>query len=67
LASQANFVLADVGDGARVTAAMLASGVIVRPMDGYGMPSKIRITCGTAEQNERALTALAHALEAVRR
>ena len=62
LPSQANFVLADVGDGARVTAAMLAEGVIVRPMDAYGMPSKIRITCGTAEQNERALAALALAL-----
>ena len=67
LPSQANFVLVDVGDGAAVTAAMLRRGVIVRPMDAYGMPSKIRITCGTAEQNERALAALAEALVEVRR
>ena len=46
--SQANFVLVEVGDGAAVTDALLRRGVIVRPMSGYGMPSKIRITFGTA-------------------
>jgi histidinol-phosphate aminotransferase len=67
LPSQANFVLVEVGDGAAVTDAMLRRGVIVRPMEAYGMPSRIRITCGTAEQNDRALAALAAALAEVRR
>jgi histidinol-phosphate/aromatic aminotransferase/cobyric acid decarboxylase-like protein len=31
-------------------------------MSGYGMPSKIRITVGTAEQNRRCLDVLADAL-----
>jgi histidinol-phosphate aminotransferase len=60
--SQANFVLVEVGDGAAVTDALLRRGVIVRPMSGYGMPSKIRITFGTAEQNRRCLEALASEL-----
>jgi histidinol-phosphate aminotransferase len=60
--SQANFVLVEVGDGAAVTDAMLRRGVIVRPMSGYGMPSKIRITFGTAEQNRRCLDVLANVL-----
>lgn len=65
--SQANFVLLEVGDGAAVTDALLRRGVIVRPMSGYGMPSKIRITFGTAEQNRRCLDALADALAETRR
>jgi len=62
VASQANFVLVEVGDGAAVTDAMLRRGVIVRPMAGYGMPSKVRITFGTAEQNRRCIAALAQSL-----
>lgn len=56
--SQANFVLVDVGDGDAVTAALLARGVIVRPMGAYSMADKIRITVGTAAENERCLAAL---------
>jgi histidinol-phosphate aminotransferase len=56
--SHANFVLVEVGDGAVVTEALLRRGVIVRPMAGYGMPSKIRITFGTEEQNRCCLDAL---------
>jgi len=55
---QANFVLVEVGDGARVTDQLLRRGVIVRPMDGYGMPEMIRITYGTAEEDARCLAAL---------
>jgi len=60
--SHANFVLVEVGDGAAVTEALLRCGVIVRPMSGYGMPSKIRITFGTDEQNRRCLDALSAVL-----
>jgi histidinol-phosphate aminotransferase len=56
--SQANFVLVDVGDGDRVTESMLRRGVIVRPMRAYGMPSKIRITFGTEDENRRCVEAL---------
>jgi histidinol-phosphate aminotransferase len=62
VASQANFVLAEVGDGDRITEGLLMHGVIVRPMRGYGMPSKIRISVGTVEQNQRCVATLAKVL-----
>jgi histidinol-phosphate aminotransferase len=57
--SQANFVLVRVGDGAAVTEALLRRGVIVRPVGGYGFPEHVRVTVGTAAENERFLAALA--------
>ncbi|MCC6416530.1 MAG: histidinol-phosphate transaminase [Opitutaceae bacterium] len=56
--SVANFILLRVGAGARVFADMQRQGLIVRPMRGYGMPEWIRVTVGTAVQNERFLTVL---------
>jgi histidinol-phosphate aminotransferase len=56
--TQANFVLVRVGDGARVTQAMLERAVIVRPMDAYGMPDMIRITFGTEAEDDQCLAAL---------
>jgi histidinol-phosphate aminotransferase len=32
--------------------------VIVRPLAGFGLPNHIRITIGTAEENERLVKAL---------
>jgi histidinol-phosphate aminotransferase len=57
--SEANFILARVGDGARVFEALQRRGVIVRPVANYGLPEWIRVTAGTAEQNERLLAELA--------
>lgn len=57
--SQANFILVKVGDGARVFDALQRRGVIVRPVANYGLPGWIRVTAGTAEQNERLLGSLA--------
>ncbi len=57
--SVANFLLARVGDGAKVFRALQAAGVIVRPVGPYGLPEWVRITVGTAAQNERLLAALA--------
>ena|SRR5271165_1035204 len=57
--SQANFLLVRVGDGARVFDALLHRGVIVRPLKLYDLPEWIRVTVGTAEQNERFLRELA--------
>ncbi|HEY1849008.1 MAG TPA: histidinol-phosphate transaminase [Opitutaceae bacterium] len=60
--SEANFMLARVGNGARVAEALQRRGVIVRPVDNYGMPEWIRVTAGTAEQNERFLSELSAVL-----
>jgi histidinol-phosphate aminotransferase len=57
--SQANFVLVRVGDGARVFDALQRRGVIVRPLKTYALPEWVRVTVGTAEQNERLLRELA--------
>jgi histidinol-phosphate aminotransferase len=67
VASQANFVLVRVGAGARVCQAMLERGVIVRPMEAYGMPEMIRITFGTPEEDTRCLAALAEAIAGARK
>jgi histidinol-phosphate aminotransferase len=60
--SQANFSLVKVGDGARVSEALQRKGVIVRPVKSYDLPGYIRVTVGTAEQNERFLRELAVAV-----
>jgi len=57
--SAANFLLIRVGDGARWFAALQQRGLIVRPLQPYGLPEWIRITVGTAAQNERLLAELA--------
>ncbi len=57
--SQANFLLVNVRDGAGVFDALMRRGVIVRPLKLYGLPEWIRVTVGTAEQNERFLRELA--------
>ncbi|MFW5953712.1 MAG: histidinol-phosphate transaminase [Guyparkeria sp.] len=65
--SRANFitVLTPFGAG-RVFEQMLREGVIVRPLGGPdargGLSTALRITIGTAEQNERAVAALERAL-----
>jgi histidinol-phosphate aminotransferase len=62
IASRANFITVRVGDAARVYAALLREGVIVRPIAGYGMPEHLRVTIGLPEHNERFLAALSRAL-----
>jgi histidinol-phosphate aminotransferase len=60
--SHANFILVKVGDGAGVFQKMQRNGVIVRPMQGYGLPEWIRLSVGTAEENNKSLIALEKAL-----
>jgi histidinol-phosphate aminotransferase len=62
--SQANFILAEVGDGRAVYERMLRKGVIVRPMGGYGWPRHLRISVGLEAENRRLIEALAAALAA---
>ena len=56
--SVVNFMLVEVGDGRVVFDALQRRGIIVRPMDGYGLPRHIRVTVGTRGENRRFLDAL---------
>jgi histidinol-phosphate aminotransferase len=40
----------------------MRQGIIIRDMNAYGLPEWIRVSIGTAHQNERFLTALAGCL-----
>ncbi|HQZ46227.1 MAG TPA: histidinol-phosphate transaminase [Usitatibacteraceae bacterium] len=60
--SSGNFIAVRVGDAARIYGCLLREGVIVRPIAGYGMPEHLRVTVGTAPQNERFLAGLERAL-----
>ena len=53
-----NFITIEVGDGASIYQKLLLEGVIVRPLTAYDMPRHIRVTIGTAEQNDRFLRAI---------
>ena len=56
--TQTNFILVNIGNGRACFNKCLAKGVILRPMDEYGLPEHVRITIGTPEQNERCLAAI---------
>lgn len=56
--SKGNFLLAKVGDAARINAELLKRGVIVRPVANYGLPEFLRVSVGLAGQNTRFLDAL---------
>ena len=60
--SYGNFVSVRVGDAARVYSSLLAEGIIVRPIAGYGLPEHLRVTVGLPEQNVRFLEALRRAV-----
>ncbi len=60
--SDANFVLPDFGSAERAAEAnefLKANNILIRAVGGYGLPTKLRITVGTAEDNERVLAKLA--------
>jgi len=56
--SKGNFVLARVGEAARINTELLKRGVIVRPVAAYGLPEFLRVSVGLASQNARFLDAL---------
>lgn len=60
--SHGNFILAKTGHGREVFNKALSQGVILRQMDGYGLPEFIRITVGTEKENARCLEVLANIL-----
>jgi histidinol-phosphate aminotransferase len=56
--SKGNFLLAHVGDAARINSELLKRGVIVRPVAAYGLPEFLRVSVGLAAHNARFLDAL---------
>ncbi|HEX4926493.1 MAG TPA: histidinol-phosphate transaminase [Burkholderiales bacterium] len=59
-----NFLTIRVGKGADVYKRLLRRGVIVRPVaGGYQLPEHLRVTVGTAEENDKFLAALAPSLK----
>ena len=60
--SVANFVLVNVGDGAKIFRALLERHIIVRALKGYHLPEWVRISVGTMEQNRRCIAALREVL-----
>ena len=58
--SHGNFLTIRVGKAGEVYKKLLKRGVIVRPVGGgYQLPEHLRVTIGTAQENERFLGALA--------
>ncbi len=59
-----NFITVRVGKAAEVYKRLLRRGVIVRPVGGgYGLPEHLRVTVGTAQENEKFLGALSASLK----
>jgi histidinol-phosphate aminotransferase len=61
--SVGNFITVDLQrNGAEAYQRLLAQGVIARPVANYDLPNHLRVTVGTAEQNQRFLEVLEQVL-----
>ncbi len=58
----ANFMMVNVGDGCAVFQQLLQRKIIVRPLNGYGLPEWLRISVGTMKENEKLIAALSDVL-----
>lgn len=56
--SEGNFVMVDVGDAGTVAEALKRRGIIVRDCSSFGLPSCIRISCGTPSETRDAINAV---------
>jgi histidinol-phosphate aminotransferase len=76
LPSRGNFVLVDLSPrqpgaqpgaalGVKVFDALLAKGVITRPVGNYGLPNHLRVSVGTAEENQAFLAAMTQVAQAL--
>jgi histidinol-phosphate aminotransferase len=64
--SHANFIFIDVGSEAQaITNELLQEGVIVRPLAWMGWPEAIRVSVGTAQENDRLLAAMGRCRQSV--
>jgi histidinol-phosphate aminotransferase len=62
--SHGNFLSIQVGRAAEIYKRLLRRGVIVRPIGGgYGLPEHLRVTVGTAQENEKFLSAAAASMK----
>jgi histidinol-phosphate aminotransferase len=61
--SAGNFIAVRVGEAARIYESLLRQGVIVRPVANYGMPEFLRISIGTAAENDKCIRALQQVLQ----
>lgn len=59
ITSNANFILFDSGrDVRKLNEQLLSRGVILRPVLNYGLPGYLRISCGTMDENRKAVKVL---------
>jgi histidinol-phosphate aminotransferase len=64
--SVTNFVCVELDTpGRELYEELLGHGIIVRPLDPFGMPQAIRVTVGTPEENAAAIAAFHTVLDAV--
>jgi histidinol-phosphate aminotransferase len=64
--SHANFIFIDIGSEApTLTGELLQEGVIVRPLAWMGWPEAIRVSVGTAEENDRLLAGMSRCRQSV--
>jgi histidinol-phosphate aminotransferase len=61
--TETNFILIEVPDSDTVFRQLLGKGLIVRSMKSYGLDKYIRVTIGTAAENEKFLTLLTSVLQ----
>jgi histidinol-phosphate aminotransferase len=61
--SLGNFISIEVGDTLKVFNDLLRQGVITRPLSAYAMPHHLRVTIGSAVENERFIKALVEVLK----
>jgi histidinol-phosphate aminotransferase len=64
--SEANFLLVSVPHAPEVCRALRDRGVLVKTLEGYGIPDAFRVTVGRPEDNERFVEALRDSLAARR-
>jgi len=58
LESHTNFILVEVGDGAGIAKRLELLGLIVRPVNSYGLSQWLRISIGKVEEMQRLLNAM---------
>ena len=59
--SEANFLMVPLPSAehaARLTGELLQQGIIIRPLASFGLPNCVRISTGTAEDNQRCVQAI---------
>jgi len=61
--SRGNFLLAEIPVAGACYEFLLRKGIIVRPVENYGLPGYLRLTIGTQAENDRLLDALAEYMD----